>query len=113
MLYNQQSIILYNLLNEPKLTRKCKYLCLVGGLSCSKYFQYKMQEAFGMRSKYMMTVITPNRPILSVVEGAAYFGITDNYIKARVLPHTYGQIMCREEEYVRASGVSEDFITKK
>ena len=78
------------LLNEPKLMRNCKYLCLVGGLSCSLYFQHRMIETFGPKSRYKLDIIIPQRPLLSVVEGAAYFGITDNYIKARVLKRTYG-----------------------
>eukprot|EP01084_Bolivina_argentea_P084108 152205_1 len=70
---------IHKLLAEPKLMRNCKYLCLAGGLSSSPYFQSKMTEMFGSKSKYGMDVIIPNRPILSVVEGAAYFGITPNY----------------------------------
>ena len=78
------------LMNEPKLMRNCKYLCLVGGLSCSPYFQNKMDEEFGMKSRYKLEIVVPNKPILSVVEGAAYFGITKNYIKGRILNRTYG-----------------------
>eukprot|EP00486_Rosalina_sp_Unknown_P003625 CAMPEP_0201572660 /NCGR_PEP_ID=MMETSP0190_2-20130828/16078_1 /ASSEMBLY_ACC=CAM_ASM_000263 /TAXON_ID=37353 /ORGANISM="Rosalina sp." /LENGTH=122 /DNA_ID=CAMNT_0047998729 /DNA_START=50 /DNA_END=414 /DNA_ORIENTATION=+ len=59
------------LLQEPKLMRKCKYICLAGGLSTSPYFQHRMREEFGPKSKYNMTLIIPKRPILSVVEGAA------------------------------------------
>ena len=76
------------LLNEPKLMTNCKYLCLVGGLSTSKYFQLRMEQQFGPKSKYKLKLIIPRRPILCVVEGAAYFGITNNYIKSRALPHS-------------------------
>eukprot|EP01084_Bolivina_argentea_P202687 346269_1 len=39
------------LLNDKqKLNQKCDYLCLVGGLSCSKYFQFKITNAFGIKS---------------------------------------------------------------
>ena len=48
-----------------------------------------MREKFGYKSKYKLQVIIPQRPILSVVEGAAYFGITPNYIKARRMTKTY------------------------
>ena len=70
--------------------RDCKYLCLVGGLSISKYFQSKMRMEFGKEENYNLTVIMPARPVLSVVEGAAYSAITHNYIKARRLRCTYG-----------------------
>eukprot|EP01083_Nonionella_stella_P100962 285546_1 len=59
---------IHKLLAEPKLMRNCKYLCLVGGFSSSVYFQTKMENAFGSRSKYRMQMVVPNRPILSVVE---------------------------------------------
>ena len=94
------------LLNEPKLMRNCKYLCLVGGLSCSAYFQYKMIERFGYKSRYNLEIIIPKRPLLSVVEGAAYFGITKNYIKARVLKRTYGIKASFTESKARLHGVS-------
>ena len=97
-------------LNEPKLMRNCKYLCLVGGLSCSKYFQYRMKTAFGPRSRYPLQVIIPEAPILSVVKGAAYFGLTHDYIKGRVLRRTYGHIVNKTETAARFGGVSEDHI---
>ena len=62
----------------------CKYLCLVGGLSSSSYFKYKMRKELGDKSKYNLKIVIPERPILSVVEGAAYFGITRNYIQNRL-----------------------------
>ena len=61
----------------------CKYLCLVGGLPSSPYFEDKIETEFGSKSKYKLQIIVPSRPILSVVAGAAYFGITTNYIKQR------------------------------
>ena len=81
------------LLKEPKMMRNCKYLCLAGGLSTSLYFQSRMEQEFGVRSKYNLELIIPKRPILSVVEGAAYFAITPNYIKARILKYTYGEMV--------------------
>ena len=77
--------------------RNCKYLCLVGGLSTSKYYRSRMSAVFGSKSRYNMQLIMPQRPILSVVEGAAYFGITPNYIKARVLQYTYGYSVSKLE----------------
>ena len=43
-------------------------------------WRYKMSEEFGPNSKYKLSLIVPQRPILSVVEGAAYFGITGSII---------------------------------
>eukprot|EP01083_Nonionella_stella_P070750 189443_1 len=57
-------------------------------------------------------MIIPNRPILSVVEGAAYFGITPNYIKARVLRYTYGQVSCLKKSEAIVMGVPSDHIEK-
>ena len=90
--------------------RNCKYICLAGGLSMSSYFQHKMREEFGQKSKYKLALILPRRPILSVVEGAAYFGITPNYIKARVLGYTYGEIMDFTQSTARAQKVPEQYI---
>eukprot|EP01083_Nonionella_stella_P312685 1119270_1 len=103
---------IHKLLAEPKLMRNCKYLCLAGGLSSSPYFQSKMTEMFGSKSKYGMDVIIPNRPILSVVEGAAYFGITPNYIKARVLRYTYGLCVTLTKSRAVSNGVPSDYIEK-
>ena len=100
------------LLNEPKLMRNCKYLCLVGGLSCSPYFQYKMDEQFGKKSRYRLEVVVPNKPILSVVEGAAYFGITKNYIKGRILNRTYGIKMNITVDEAIQLKIPKDFIEK-
>ena len=100
------------LLNQPSLMRKCKYLCLVGGLSCSAYFQYRMKQEFGPLSKYLLIIITPNRPILSVVAGAAYFGITRDYVKARRLRYSYGIIGRIPKSVALANKVPMDHIKK-
>lgn len=75
---------------DKKLRRNTKYMCLVGGLSSSSYFEHRIEEAFGPRSEYKFTIIRPERPMLTVVEGAALFGVTEKYIQARVLSKTYG-----------------------
>ena len=103
---------IHKLLNEPKLMRNCKYLCLVGGLSTSPYFQSILRDTFGPKSKYKLTLIIPQRPILCVVEGAAYFGITKNYIKSRILRYTYGIILSQTEEKAKKRGISEEYIAK-
>ena len=100
------------LLNEAIVMRNCKQLCLVGGLSCSKYFQYRMENTFGPISKYRLQIIIPKRPILSVVQGAAYFGITKNYIKARRLRKTYGISGNIPIDTAKSLGIPEDYIKK-
>ena len=72
-----------------------------------------MKTEFGPRSRYQLRVIIPEAPILSVVKGAAYFGLTHDYIKGRVLQRTYGYIVTKREADARASGVSEEYIKKK
>eukprot|EP01084_Bolivina_argentea_P006829 12902_1 len=48
---------------------------------------------------------------MSVVEGAAYFGITDNYIKARILKYSYG-IRCHSRlSAAKKNGVSSEYIS--
>eukprot|EP01083_Nonionella_stella_P013584 38221_1 len=79
------------LLKTETIQNNVQYLCLVGGLSCSKYYQFRMKEEFGLSSKYKLNIIVPVRPILSVVEGAAYFGIKADYIQSRKLRYTYGK----------------------
>ena len=100
------------LLNEAKLKKKCKYLCLVGGLSSSPYYQNRMKKKFGPTTKFRLQLIVPQRPILSVVEGAAYFGITPNYIKARVLKYTYGEIVNCKESNAIDLGIPKEYIEK-
>ena len=62
------------MLNKKDVIGSCSYLCLVGGVSECKYFQQRMEEQFGIKSKYGMKMRIPKRTILSVVTGAAYFG---------------------------------------
>jgi len=79
------------LLDDDKLMKgRCNFMCLVGGLSESLYFQSRMREVFGEKSFYKLPIIVPKRPILSVVDGAARFGAIRNYIVERKLKKTYG-----------------------
>eukprot|EP01083_Nonionella_stella_P284018 966778_1 len=71
-----------------------------------------MRQQFGPKSKYKMNLIVPLRPILSVVEGAAYFGITPNYIKCRILKYTYGELLRYSETEAKNLNVSRDHIRK-
>ena len=99
------------LLNN-QVMENCNYLCLVGGLSCSPYFQHQMKEEFGLNSDYKLKLVIPRRPILSVVEGAAYFGLIKNYIKARVLRYTYGKTIIWPLQVAIDKGVPQTHIDK-
>merc|ERR1712013_382197 len=79
-----------HLLTNTIMANETDYICLVGGLGSSKYLQYRMTEQFGPSSKYGLNIIIPSRPILSVVDGAARFGLQPDYIQARTLAKTYG-----------------------
>eukprot|EP01084_Bolivina_argentea_P092332 166119_1 len=96
------------LLNIPKMER-CSYLCLVGGLSCSPYFQHEMAQEF-VHGDYNLQLIIPQRPILSVVEGAAYFGLIKDYIKARVLRYSYGKTIIWPLQRAIQNGIPEAHI---
>eukprot|EP01084_Bolivina_argentea_P032197 59555_1 len=95
------------LLNNTAMN-KCKYLCLVGGLSCSAYFKYRMRDTFDNK----LQLIVPKRPILSVVEGAAYFGITKNYVKARKIKKTYGLGGHLLLHSAKKRGISDEYMAK-
>eukprot|EP01083_Nonionella_stella_P018951 52725_1 len=91
----------------------CKYLGLVGGFSASKYFQSRMKHKFGYCSGYTMNVIVPKFPMLSVVEGAAYMAITQDYIRARKLPFTYGVCLrIPRAEAADVPGMTEQYILR-
>eukprot|EP01083_Nonionella_stella_P081209 223580_1 len=100
------------LLDNAEQMRDCRYLCLVGGLACNTYFQSKMKRHFGVESRYNLDVMIPQRPMLCVVEGAAYFGITPNYIKARILKKTYGIKASFTESKARSNGVKQSDIAR-
>eukprot|EP01083_Nonionella_stella_P018204 50834_1 len=78
------------LLGEEILKDQCIYLFLVGGFSASKYFQFKMKKEFGPESQHGIQVVIPKKPTLSVVIGAAHFGLRKNFVTARRLRFTYG-----------------------
>lgn len=79
-----------SLLNDTIMKNTTNYICLVGGLGSSKYLQYLFHKEFGPNSQYKLHLIIPSRPILSVVDGAARFGLKPDYIQARTLAKTYG-----------------------
>jgi len=88
------------LLTETIMKESTKYICLVGGLGSSKYLQHRVTEKFGPSSKYGLNIIVPSRPILSVVDGAARFGLQPDYIQARTLAKTYGNAIDPKIEVV-------------
>ena len=90
--------------------KDCTYLCLVGGLSCSPYFQHEMRQHFGPNSQYKLKIIIPRRPILCVCEGAAYFGLVKNYIKARILRYTYGKTIIWPLQRAEKIGIPQHHI---
>jgi len=61
-----------------------KYIFTVGGLSRNKYFQKRIKTAFNT-----MTVLSTKDPLLSVVYGAARYGILGNFVMRRILKKTY------------------------
>eukprot|EP00485_Elphidium_margaritaceum_P000041 CAMPEP_0202692808 /NCGR_PEP_ID=MMETSP1385-20130828/7099_1 /ASSEMBLY_ACC=CAM_ASM_000861 /TAXON_ID=933848 /ORGANISM="Elphidium margaritaceum" /LENGTH=722 /DNA_ID=CAMNT_0049348405 /DNA_START=35 /DNA_END=2203 /DNA_ORIENTATION=+ len=68
----------------------CRYICLVGGFSSSKYLQHRIMYELGIKSEYKLIVIVPKRPSLSVVDGAVRLGLKPDFISARKLRKTYG-----------------------
>jgi len=78
------------------LMRKTKYIVLVGGFSSNMYLQRRVHYEFGHLSPFKMKVITPAHPILSVVDGAARYGLNRDYISSRTLNKTYGVSIERE-----------------
>jgi len=76
--------------SAPLKDGQCRYLCLVGGFSASKYLQKRIIYELGPKSKHKLRVIIPTRPSLSVVEGAVRLGLKPDYIESRVLRKTYG-----------------------
>eukprot|EP01083_Nonionella_stella_P068815 182994_1 len=103
---------IHKLLKKPSLKNCCNYLCFVGGFASSKYLQERMREEFGSNTPYNLRLIIPKKPILSVVEGAAYFGIRKNFIKARKLRYSYGMIVYLTKGDARKRGISDEYIEK-
>eukprot|EP01083_Nonionella_stella_P021233 58884_1 len=79
----------HRLLSEP-LMADAAYICLVGGFSGSRYLQSKIYYQFGAKTRFEKRILTPKRPILCVVDGAARYGIRPDYITSRSVSKTYG-----------------------
>jgi len=98
------------LLNNTVMKEQCKYLCIVGGLGSSKYLQYRLHKAFGEHSKYHLTLVVPARPILSVVDGAARFGLQPDYIQARTLMKTYGNAIDPKIDAINIEEFDDEYV---
>ena len=87
--------------------QKLKCVCLAGGMSMSKYVQYKVRQEFGRKSDFGLHVVVTERPFLAVVNGAIkqmaerrrtkqkkkkklQSNNTKGRVSARVLKFTYG-----------------------
>ncbi|ETO10943.1 hypothetical protein RFI_26433 [Reticulomyxa filosa] len=66
--------------NARILSGKLKYMCLVGGFSQSPYLQYKLKQHY--EPKY--TFVISQRPILSVIQGAAQLSRIPSFITSRI-----------------------------
>ncbi|ETO20109.1 hypothetical protein RFI_17111 [Reticulomyxa filosa] len=95
--------------NEEILNGKLKYMCLVGGFSQSHYLQFKLKQHY--ESKY--TFVIPQRPVLSVIEGAAQLARTAPFITSRIVKYTYGTGAGWPTERAQSHPkISEDHINK-
>jgi len=83
---------IHTILQTTVLGALCSFVVMVGGFSESKYLESRVQQLFPDVSIYK-----PKRPILAVVDGAARFGLSDNYekyVSQRVLNRSYGYRIC-------------------
>ncbi|ETO07381.1 hypothetical protein RFI_30012, partial [Reticulomyxa filosa] len=95
--------------NEKILSGKLKYICLVGGFSQSHYLQSKLKQHY--EPKY--TFVIPQRPVLSVIEGAAQLARIPSFITSRIVKYTYGNNICWPTERAQSHPeISEDHINK-
>ncbi|ETO24491.1 hypothetical protein RFI_12667, partial [Reticulomyxa filosa] len=73
--------------NEKNLKGRLKYICLVGGFSESRHLQDKLKKHFERQFKFVI----PQRPLLSVIEGAAQLDKTPPlFVTSRISKLTYG-----------------------
>ena len=98
------------LLNDTIMADRCDYICLVGGLGSSGYLQHRIISQFGIKSRYGLNIIIPKRPILSVVDGAARFGLQPDYIQARTLAKTYGNAIDPKHSAIQLDDFDPDYV---
>ena len=72
------------IINDNDILKDIKYIFMVGGLSKSKYFQIRMKKTFSN-----IQIIVPENPRLSVVCGAARYGLQTDFVHTRILKQTY------------------------
>ena len=102
-----------NLLKMETLKNKqCKYICLVGGFSSSKYLQSRIMYELGIKSDYRLIVIVPKRPSLSVVDGAVRLGLKPDYIASRIVRKTYGIKVNAPISRFNLNDLDKDLVTK-
>eukprot|EP01084_Bolivina_argentea_P190691 327611_1 len=100
----------HKLLSMEALHKQCQYLCLVGGFAASPYLQERMRDCFGRGTESNLVLIVPSVPMLAVVQGAGYIGISKQYMKARRLKYTYGLKMFFNKRRATSNGVNEQYI---
>eukprot|EP01083_Nonionella_stella_P100971 285585_1 len=93
-----------------KMFESVEYMYLCGGFATSKYLQFRMETTFGMQSKYKTKVLIPTHPTLTIVKGAAYFGIKHQYVTARRLRATYAVKTSVKLSYAKLHQFSEAYI---
>ncbi|ETO01319.1 hypothetical protein RFI_36121, partial [Reticulomyxa filosa] len=95
--------------NKKILSRKLKYICLVGGFSQSPYLQYKLKQHYESTYKFVI----PKRPLLSVIEGASQLARIPSFITSRIVKYTYGTTCSWPIEYARSYlKISKDHINE-
>eukprot|EP01084_Bolivina_argentea_P058290 106435_1 len=92
--------------NEKMKDDQCKYLFAVGGLAESKYFQHRMRELIGQN----MLLVIPEASMLSVVQGAARWGIVRDFVLSRKLSKSYGIEVEQPVNEVERFGLSKQYI---
>ncbi|ETO06199.1 hypothetical protein RFI_31196 [Reticulomyxa filosa] len=95
--------------NENILSDKLKYICLVGGFSQSPYLQHRLKQHYEPKYTFVMS----ERPVFSVVEGAAQLARIPSFISSRIVKYTYGTGAGWTIEYARSHPkINEDHVNE-
>eukprot|EP01084_Bolivina_argentea_P066562 121349_1 len=101
----------YNEIMNANNMNQIKYLFLVGGLAESKYFQQRIIQEIEN-----ITLLIPSRSMLSVVEGAARYGIASNFAVSSNLSKSYGIEIINNSQLIlpswKGTGALNVFATK-
>ena len=114
---NMFDVVINPLINHVKdildedIMSNTNYIFLVGGLASSKYYQQRMKNVFHT-TPYSIKVVVPELPQLCVVDGAARYGITPNFMKVRKLSLTYGISAARSLEFLNEADFPKGYIEK-